>query len=237
MPTLKVDDIAESTSSAGITLKDNVVIDAAKTLTTGTGVTTVSGNLQVDANTSLNGPVDLNGNALSDVSVVTTTGAVTAGGGVRSHGAVNCLGSDDATKQNITNANAIDCQSLSIAGTAFAVNLKAFGKITFADCAVGGTAATATLDKGFNCTVDASPIEGSAYAQINFTDDMLDTNYILLWQYDNPGATERDDAIDSAGTQHIAVTSRNTGYFRLASGGTSFNDHMNGVFNFVVVST
>ena len=168
MPQLKVDEIAESTVGGGIELKNNTSMDGATTLTTGTGLTTAGGNLQVDGNTSLNGSTSLNDNAITDVTALTASGLVTCGGVNAGSGTIQTTGT--------ASTGALTCTSLTVGTTPFAVNLKAFGVLTFtSDSNDNPTVATGD----YNITNSTHNAVSNTIV-INFTTSMAGANYIPL---------------------------------------------------------
>lgn len=173
MPQLKVDEIAESTTSAGVTLANNTTLSGTTTLTTGTGLTTCSGNLQVDGTTSLNGATNLNSNALSGVTSVAASGTVTCAGVNAGGGTIQTTGS--------ASTGALTCSSLTVGSTPFSVNLKAFGELSFAATSNDNPTVTTGDYNIATCTHNAS----SNTIVISFSTAMSGSNYIPLVTFEH----------------------------------------------------
>jgi len=175
MPQLKVDEIAESTTSAGVTLANNTTLSGTTTLTTGTGLTTCSGNLQVDGTTSLNGATNLNSNAVSGVTSIAASGTVTCAGVDAGGGTIQTTGT--------ASTGALTCSSLTVGSTPFSVNLKAFGELTFTANSNSNPTVTTGDYNISTCTHNAS----SNTIVISWTTAMSGSNYIPLvtFSYDS----------------------------------------------------
>lgn len=214
MSTIKVDNI-DTSAAASVTIKQNVVLDANKSIATaGTGGLTVAGVTTLNSGINVAGAAIACGSqAITGCHSITTSNPSTMAG-INCQSALNLMGSDGSTKQTISNVAALDCTTLSVGGAAFSVNLKAFGEIAIADTNTDDAPTVSTGDFNLEtCTHSAA----SNIITVNFTTALSGVNYVpLIWMSSDATDVFRVIALTKA-TGNMQITYQQ----RVAIGGAA----------------